>query len=78
MHSPEDLFPYGAEHLLYRCGFEVESVVGDYNNGPVTRKSKLIFRANLQNECTGSYFCENNLNRPTRGFSLGTSRMYCL
>lgn len=42
------LFQYEAIHLLYRCGFEVESVVGDYTNGPVTETSQLIFQAKLR------------------------------
>ncbi len=42
------LFQYEATHLLYRCGFEVESVVGDYTKGPVTETSQLIFQAKLQ------------------------------
>lgn len=41
------LFQYEAIHLLCRCGFEVESVVGDYCNGPVTTTSHLIFQARL-------------------------------
>jgi len=41
------LFQYEAVHLLYRCGFEVESIVGDYDNGPVTTSSQLIFQARL-------------------------------
>jgi 2-polyprenyl-3-methyl-5-hydroxy-6-metoxy-1,4-benzoquinol methylase len=38
------LFRYEAVHLLYRCGFEVESLVGDYMNGPVTEKGQLVFQ----------------------------------
>jgi SAM-dependent methyltransferase len=30
-------------HLLELCGFTIESIVGDYNNGPVTIESQLIF-----------------------------------
>jgi len=41
------LFQYEAVHLLYRCGFEVEDIVGDYENGPVTETSQLIFQATL-------------------------------
>jgi hypothetical protein len=41
------LFQYEAIHLLYRCGFEVESLAGDYNNGPVTTNSQLIFQVKL-------------------------------
>jgi SAM-dependent methyltransferase len=37
------LFRYEAVHLLYRCGFEVESLVGDYEHGPVTEGGQLIF-----------------------------------
>lgn len=39
------LFRYEAEHLLYRCGFEVEALLGDYRGGPVTGHSQLIFQA---------------------------------
>jgi 2-polyprenyl-3-methyl-5-hydroxy-6-metoxy-1,4-benzoquinol methylase len=42
------LFRYEAIHLLYRCGFEVESLVGDYTNGPVTEKGQLIFQVKLR------------------------------
>jgi SAM-dependent methyltransferase len=38
------LFRYEAIHLLYRCGFEVEELVGDYKNGPVTEAGQLIFQ----------------------------------
>lgn len=38
------LFRYEAVHLLYRCGFEVESLVGDYKNGPVAEKGQLVFQ----------------------------------
>jgi 2-polyprenyl-3-methyl-5-hydroxy-6-metoxy-1,4-benzoquinol methylase len=41
--STRYLFPYEAVHLLYRCGFEVVSLVGDYRNGPVTERGQLIF-----------------------------------
>jgi SAM-dependent methyltransferase len=41
------LFKYEAIHLLHRCGFKVEKVVGDYENGPVTENSQLIFDARL-------------------------------
>ena len=37
------LFRYEAEHLLHRCGFQVNSLVGDYQNRPVTSGSQLIF-----------------------------------
>jgi hypothetical protein len=43
------LFRYEAVHLLYRCGFQVESIVGDYRNGPVTKTSQLIFDVKLEN-----------------------------
>lgn len=39
------LFRYEAVHLLYRCGFTIENLVGDYRNGPVTEDSQLIFEA---------------------------------
>jgi hypothetical protein len=41
------LFRYEAVHLLYRCGFMVEALVGDYRNGPVTEKGQLIFDVKL-------------------------------
>ena len=37
------LYKYEAIHLLYRCGFDIESIVGDYENGPVTEQGQLIF-----------------------------------
>ena len=40
-------FRFEALHLLYRCGFEVESLVGDYKNGPVTEGGQLIFQVRL-------------------------------
>lgn len=42
------LFKHEAIHLLYRCGFKVESLVGDYLNGPVTEKGQLIFDVKLR------------------------------
>ena len=39
------LYPIEAVHLLYRSGFEVEALVGDYQNGPVAENSQLIFQA---------------------------------
>jgi SAM-dependent methyltransferase len=44
------LFQYEAIHLLYRCGFKVESLVGDYQGGPVKEGSQLIFETVLQNK----------------------------
>ncbi|HUT18966.1 MAG TPA: hypothetical protein VM366_07385, partial [Anaerolineae bacterium] len=41
------LFPHEAIHLLYRCGFEVESLEGDYRGGPVTEGGQLVFQARL-------------------------------
>ena len=41
------LFRYEAEHLLNRCGFLVDELVGDYNNGPVTEGGQLVFQAIL-------------------------------
>jgi 2-polyprenyl-3-methyl-5-hydroxy-6-metoxy-1,4-benzoquinol methylase len=38
------IFRYEMEHLLARCGFEVEQLVGDYMNGPLTEKGQLIFQ----------------------------------
>lgn len=37
------LFRYEAVHLLYRCGFSIKDLVGDYMDGPVTEDSQLIF-----------------------------------
>lgn len=45
--STRYLFRYEAIHLLYRCGFDVEALVGDYSDGPVTEKGQLIFQALL-------------------------------
>jgi 2-polyprenyl-3-methyl-5-hydroxy-6-metoxy-1,4-benzoquinol methylase len=42
------LFKYEAIHLLYRCGFEVESLVGGYQNQPIGDNGQLIFQAKLQ------------------------------
>ena len=42
------LFPYEAVHLLYRCGFEVEALEGDYRGGPVTEGGQLVFQARLR------------------------------
>jgi SAM-dependent methyltransferase len=41
------LFYYEAIELLQRCGFEVESLVGDYQNGPLTERGQLIFQVRL-------------------------------
>ena len=43
------LFQYEAVHLLYRCGFEINQLLGDYKNGPVSEGSQLIFEAKLRN-----------------------------
>ncbi len=43
------LFKDEAIHLLYRCGFKVESLAGDYRNGPVEKESQLIFDVRLNN-----------------------------
>ena len=37
------LFKYEAIHLLYRCGFRINHLVGDYLNGPVRDGGQLIF-----------------------------------
>lgn len=37
------LFKYEAIHLLYRCGFEIISLTGNYKGVPVKEKSQLIF-----------------------------------
>ncbi len=42
------LFPYEAIHLLYRCGFEVETLEGDYKGGPVAEGGQLVFQARLR------------------------------
>ena len=42
------LFKYEAIHLLYRCGFEVVSLFGDYHNNPVSEGSQFIFEAALK------------------------------
>jgi SAM-dependent methyltransferase len=44
------LFKYEAIHLLYRCGFKVKSLVGDYKHGPVKAQSQLIFEAILNDD----------------------------
>ena len=41
------LFRYEAVHLLYRCGFQVEALVGDYQGNPVSEGGQLIFEARL-------------------------------
>ena len=41
-------FKYEAIHLLHRCGFEVETLSGDYMGRPVTEKSQLVFAARLR------------------------------
>ena len=38
------LFRYEAEHLLSRCGFVIEALVGDYSDEPVTTGGQLIFQ----------------------------------
>ena len=38
------LYKYEAIHLLYRCGFEVESLVGNYKNEPVGKAGQFIFQ----------------------------------
>ena len=38
------LFRYEAVHLLHRCGLDVETLVGDFTNGPVTERGQLIFQ----------------------------------
>jgi len=42
------LFRYEAVHLLYRCGYTIEALVGDYRNGSVTEKGQLIFEVKLR------------------------------
>lgn len=43
--SSRYLFRFEAVHLLYRCGFTIQNLVGDYSNGPVTESGQLIFQA---------------------------------
>lgn len=43
------LFYYEAVHLLYRCGFEINKLVGDYRGGPVKKGSQLVFETKLRN-----------------------------
>ena len=40
-------FRHEAIHLLYRCGFEVESLTGNYRGAPVSESGKLVFIARL-------------------------------
>jgi hypothetical protein len=41
------LFYYETVLLLHRCGFEIESLVEDYENGPITEQGQLIFQVRL-------------------------------
>lgn len=41
------LFYYEAIQLLQRCGFEIEVLVGDYKNSPISEKGQLIFQVRL-------------------------------
>ncbi len=45
--SSRYLFRYEAVHLLYRCGFIVLDLVGDYTNGSVKEGGQLIFDVQL-------------------------------
>lgn len=47
------LFRYEAVPLLHRCGFEVESLAGNYRNEPVTEKGQLIFQVRRCSRATG-------------------------
>lgn len=40
-------FRYEAVHLLHRCGFDIESLTGNYRGTPVTEYSQLVFIARL-------------------------------
>lgn len=40
-------YRYEAVHLLCRCGFEVDSLTGDYRGSRVTENSQLVFVARL-------------------------------
>jgi SAM-dependent methyltransferase len=42
------LFRWEAVHLLYRCGFDVEELVGGYAGQPVDEGGQLVFQARLQ------------------------------
>jgi SAM-dependent methyltransferase len=42
------LFPWEAVHLLYRCGFQVEELVGGYAGQPVGQGGQLVFQARLR------------------------------
>lgn len=44
------LFQYEAIHLMYRCGFSIHSLVGDYKNGEVSEQSQLIFDVKLNED----------------------------
>jgi len=44
------LFQYEAVHLLYRCGFEINKLVGDYKDGPVKQGGQLVFEAKLKKQ----------------------------
>jgi len=44
-------FRYEAVHLLYRCGFEVESLTGNYRGAPVTESGQLVFIAKKCKSC---------------------------
>ena len=41
-------FKYEAIHLLHRCGFEVESLEGNYKGRPVKENSQLVFATRLE------------------------------
>lgn len=55
------LFRYEAIHLLYRCGFEVEALVGDYRNGLVAVGSQLIFQVRKRHAVAAG--CRNDWER---------------
>ena len=44
------LWRYEAEHLLYRCGFVVEELVGGYGGQAVGEAGQLVFQARLAGE----------------------------
>jgi 2-polyprenyl-3-methyl-5-hydroxy-6-metoxy-1,4-benzoquinol methylase len=56
-------FRYEAVHLLYRCGFEIESLVGNYRGAPVTEDTLLVFIARL---AARNNELENNSIQTTR------------
>jgi SAM-dependent methyltransferase len=48
--TPRFTFRHEAIHLLYRCGFELESLTGNYRGAPVSENSQLVFVARLRKD----------------------------